>query len=831
MGDEALVVSTAGVVSLLNYAYTLLLLWLLPTREFAEVGSVSALLLICGTVAGAALPWVLAQEVLHSKQDRPRRRRAVTFCLFATVLQGVGAGLATCLIVARYTNSNGVLAAAFCSVLLIFMAATVTGYFQGNETFRMIALLRVAEVVVKVAAGVGLIALGAGASGAVAGFALGAGIVAGVGLIYIVPDLQLSWSALAGRHLWASTQGLMAIQSGVAILASMDVVIGSLIIGAQPAMATYLAANVLGRVPVFIGAALSIVIFPRMIARRTHPSVVIRDSFALYLKVCIPLTLCMVTLPRPFIDVIFPARYGDVAAILPWSALAGAVMGLVNLTTTYFQAAGIYRRTTYLLTIGVVTCGLLDVVGLMIHGILGLAIGVAVGGTLVAGTLIRDISRVWPGTLGRLAGPAAVITVACLPLFLLRGDVLLWALWASVCGVIFCFRGLLTVSSGGEGTKPTKPRVLHLGYEDPSRRGAGGGSVRTHEISRRLSDSFDITVVCARFRHSRPREENGVRYVHVGIAGLPGGDFTERLTYFALIPWALLRYRSDLVIEDFGAPFSTVAVPWMTTRPVLGVVQWLFAREKSRQYHVPFSWVERMGVRSHYQMIAVSEDLGMALSDRNRRAGVTVIANGLEDGAFAGRDVRRSDIVYLGRLEIAQKGLDLLLEAFARIADDIEQTLVIAGDGPDEQALKELALSLGIGDRVRFIGRVAADDRFELLASADVVAMPSRYETYGMVAAESLAVRTPVVAFDIPCLRALIDDTVGIRVTAFDASQFADALRSLSLNKTRRHDLGSAGPDRVKGLRWDDLAAEQGRIYENQINGARCASFENGVEH
>ena len=819
VGDEAVVVSSAGVMSLLNYAYTLIILWLLPTREFAEVGSISALLLICGTIAGAALPWVLAQEVLHSKQDRPRRRAAVTFCLFATVLQGVAAGLATCLIVARYASSNGVLMAAFCSVLLIFVAATVTGYFQGNESFRIIALLRVAEVVVKLGAGIGLVLLGTGASGAIAGFALGAGVVAGVGLVAMVPDLQWSWSAVAGRHLWASTQGLMAIQAGVAILASMDVVIGSLILGAQPAMATYLAANVLGRVPVFIGGALSIIIFPRMIARRAHPSVVIRESMALYLKLCIPLTLCTMTLPRSIVDAIFPARYGDVAAILPWSALAGFMMGVVNITTTYFQAAGIFRRTTYQLALGVAVCGLLDVGGLLVHGVLGLAIAVAVGGTLMAAVLIREIWRVWPGSLRRIPGAGVVMTVVCLPLVLVRDHILLWVLWAGVCGVLFCLRGLLNVSSAGHAEGPVRPRVLHLGYEDPRRPGAGGGSVRTHEINRRLADSFEITVVCARFRQSRAREEDGVRYVHVGLAGLPGGDFTERLAYFALIPWALFRYRSDLVVEDFGAPFSSVAVPWMTTRPVLGVVQWLFAKEKSRQYHVPFSWMERIGVRSHDQMIAVSEDLGLALSDLNPRARVAVITNGLDAGAFTGYECPRAGIFYLGRLEIAQKGLDLLLEAFAAIVGDIDQALVIAGDGPDDRALRDLARSLGIGDRVEFIGRVAADHRFERLASADLVAMPSRYETFGMVAAESLAVGTPVVAFDIPCLRALIDNEVGACVTAFDVSQFSDALRSLCLDGARRRHLGAAGPARVAALRWDDLAAEQGLIYQELVGG------------
>ena len=78
--------------------------------------------------------------------------------------------------------------------------------------------------------------------------------------------------------------------------------------------------------------------------------------------------------------------------------------------------------------------------------------------------------------------------------------------------------------------------------------------------------------------------------------------------------------------------------------------------------------------------------------------------------------------------------------------------------------------------------------------------------------------RTPVVAFDIPCLRALVDDTVGARVAAFDVGDFADALRSLSLDAARARHLGSAGPGRIRGLRWDDLAVEQGRIYRQAVD-------------
>ena len=257
-----------------------------------------------------------------------------------------------------------------------------------------------------------------------------------------------------------------------------------------------------------------------------------------------------------------------------------------------------------------------------------------------------------------------------------------------------------------------------------------------------------------------------------------------------------LHHRSDLVVEDFGAPFSTVAVPWMTSRPVIGSVQWLFAAEKSRQYHLPFSWIERLGVRAHRHLVAVSDDLGFELRTRNPRARVTVIANGLDPGAFEPYDSGRDGIVYLGRLERAQKGLDLLIAAYARIADRVEQDLLIGGDGPDRDELVASVIKLGLEGRVRFVGRIAAEDRFSWLAGAEMVAMPSRYETFGMVAAEALAVGTPVVSFDIPCLRALVDDGVGGRVPAFDVEAFADRLLTLATDPARRAPVGPgrAGP-------------------------------------
>jgi glycogen(starch) synthase len=308
-----------------------------------------------------------------------------------------------------------------------------------------------------------------------------------------------------------------------------------------------------------------------------------------------------------------------------------------------------------------------------------------------------------------------------------------------------------------------------------------------------------------------------VRYVHVGWRR---GGFAGRLSYFAALPWALWRYPSDLVVEDFAPPFSSVAVPWLTTRPVIGMVQWLFAAEKSRQYHLPFAAVERVGLRSHRRIIAVSEELGAEVSRRNPKAQVMVIGNGLDDSAFAEPVVQRCDIAFLGRLETAQKGIDLLLHAFSRVMAIIEQRLVIAGDGPDRDRLVALAERLGVAGRVDFVGRVEPQRRAQWLAGFDLVVMPSRYETFGLVAAEALAAGTPVMAFAIPCLRRLVTPDVGVLVEPFDVSAFAAAMAALASDEPRREALGRVGPRTVRGLRWDDLATAQLAVYRAAVGAA-----------
>ncbi|MGO4434788.1 glycosyltransferase family 4 protein, partial [Paenarthrobacter sp. RAF9] len=246
-------------------------------------------------------------------------------------------------------------------------------------------------------------------------------------------------------------------------------------------------------------------------------------------------------------------------------------------------------------------------------------------------------------------------------------------------------------------------RVLHLGFEDPQMPGAGGGSVRTHEINRRLAaQGFHVTVLTTRYPGWQERVQDGVHYVPIGF-GSGRNRLSRLVAYVARLPFEVRRRRdtADLVVEDFFAPFSTMAAPLWTGRPTVGVVQWLHAEDKARQYKLPLHRMERLGVRKHRRLISVSQGIADRLKGINPDVHVDVIGNGVDPAAWIPEPRLGKDVLFIGRLEYGHKGLDLLLAAWSRCCDRVNGDLLIAGSGPDEARIREAIRDAGLTHRVR----------------------------------------------------------------------------------------------------------------------------------
>lgn len=186
----------------------------------------------------------------------------------------------------------------------------------------------------------------------------------------------------------------------------------------------------------------------------------------------------------------------------------------------------------------------------------------------------------------------------------------------------------------------------------------------------------------------------------------------------------------------------------------------------------------------------------------------------VEDALFAApaTDAPRDGLLFVGRLT-AQKGVDVLLRAMTRLPPD--ETLTVVGDGPEGDALRALATSLGLADRVRWLGALPPREVAPCYARARALVVPSREEGLGLVAVEAQLSGTPVVAADSGGLPDVVrDGATGLLVPADDAAALATALRALRDDPSRAARLAHAGQAAARAaFTPDGVAARYEAIY------------------
>lgn len=186
-------------------------------------------------------------------------------------------------------------------------------------------------------------------------------------------------------------------------------------------------------------------------------------------------------------------------------------------------------------------------------------------------------------------------------------------------------------------------------------------------------------------------------------------------------------------------------------------------------------------------------------------------------------------VAFVGRIE-PLKGLDTLLRAMALLADRAfvprsELHLVVVGGdahahedqwGGEERRLRALVHELGIADMVRFVGSRTQGQLPLLYSAADVVAVPSHYESFGLVALEAQACGTPVVASRVGGLTFTVEDGVsGFLEPWDDPAAFAGRIEALVLHEGLREEMGAHAIVNAQQYAWPRITDQVFALYRS----------------
>lgn len=176
----------------------------------------------------------------------------------------------------------------------------------------------------------------------------------------------------------------------------------------------------------------------------------------------------------------------------------------------------------------------------------------------------------------------------------------------------------------------------------------------------------------------------------------------------------------------------------------------------------------------------------------------------------------------------SNKGHDMLLNAFDIVRKEVSGVdLVIGGGSPNPKereleikaGMKKIVDEKGMQDRVHIIGYVPDELMAPYYRQAEMFALPSLFEPFGMTTTEAMACGTPVVASKFGGIRTVINTGEnGILVDPADPQEFADAIIDLLRNKEKAKKIGEAGAETVKSyLSWEAIARRHLEFYEKYM--------------
>nr|MBA3657959.1 glycosyltransferase family 4 protein [Gemmatimonadaceae bacterium] len=284
-------------------------------------------------------------------------------------------------------------------------------------------------------------------------------------------------------------------------------------------------------------------------------------------------------------------------------------------------------------------------------------------------------------------------------------------------------------------------RLLIVNWQDRENPQSGGAELHLHEVFGRIAaKGHSVDLLCSGFANAPARVKlDGIQVYRTG------GRYSFQFAAKAFYKKNLKRNQYDVIVEDLNK------IPLFTTRwkaaNTVALVHHLFGSTAFREATPPVAalvWLSEKPIARMYgntPFQSVSDSTTQDLVQRGiPRQNIRVIYNGVDTKSLTPGLAERSPtplFSYLGRIK-KYKRIDLVISAFAKVQLR-DARLEIAGAGDYRPALEKLVDRLGLGSRVRFLGRISEAEKLALLRRSWATVLASPKEGWGISNLESAA--------------------------------------------------------------------------------------------
>lgn len=384
--------------------------------------------------------------------------------------------------------------------------------------------------------------------------------------------------------------------------------------------------------------------------------------------------------------------------------------------------------------------------------------------------------------------------------------------------------------------------ILVFNYEYPPI--GGGGGVICKDISEEIAaEGNNITVITSEFEGLKKNEVlNGVRLIRVPVFFRGKQNTASLPSMLSYVPAAISKAKKLLKSEKFDIINTHFAIP---TGPAGNTISKkfnipnilsihggdIFDPSKSLSPHKTFGLkqtVKRMLLKADRVVAQSSDTKKNAANYYDVKRNIDIIPLGIKPNIFSkkskeelGLSKNKNTFVTVGRL-VRRKNLEELIDIFSKVSEKSDCELIIIGDGPENENLKKKINSLRLQDKVKLVGRVSEELKFQYLCASDIYLSTAMHEGFGIVFLEAMECGLPVICYDrggqIDFLR---NGETGYLIKLGDKKSFYENLMFLLNNPELKEKIDFFNKELVKKFYINNIAKQYLSIFEDVLQSKR----------